>query len=151
MSSSFAFIITKPSNLVCAILICPLHCSKMNFPKTLVPYSRASQVALVVKNLPTKCRRHKRCGFDPWVGKIPLEEGMVTHPSILAWRIPWTEESGRLQSTGLQRVGQTEAALCVCARTRAHTHTHTHTMALRLRARALELCCLGANLSSAYQ
>ena len=34
----------------------------------------------------------------------PLEEGMAIHSSILAWRIPWTEEPGRLQSTGLQRV-----------------------------------------------
>ena len=38
----------------------------------------------------------------------PLQEGMATHSSILAWRIPWTEEPGRLQSTGLQRVGHTE-------------------------------------------
>ena len=36
----------------------------------------------------------------------PLEEEMVTHSSILAWRIPWTEEPGRLQSMGLYRVGQ---------------------------------------------
>ena len=35
----------------------------------------------------------------------PLEEGMATHSSILAWRIPWTEEPGRLQSIGLERVG----------------------------------------------
>ena len=35
----------------------------------------------------------------------PLEEGMTTHSSILAWRIPWTEEPGGLQSTGLQSVG----------------------------------------------
>ena len=35
-----------------------------------------------------------------------LEEGMATHSSILAWRIPWTEEAGRLQSMGSQRVGQ---------------------------------------------
>ena len=35
----------------------------------------------------------------------PLEEGMATPSSILAWRIPWTEESGGLQSIGLQRVG----------------------------------------------
>ena len=34
----------------------------------------------------------------------PLEEGMTTHSSILAWRIPWTEEPGGLQSIGLQRV-----------------------------------------------
>jgi len=29
--------------------------------------------------------------FDPWAGKIPLEEEMATHSSILAWKIPWTE------------------------------------------------------------
>ena len=34
----------------------------------------------------------------------PLEKGMATHSSILAWRIPWTEEPGGLQSMGLQRV-----------------------------------------------
>ena len=36
---------------------------------------------------------------------IPLEKEMATHSSILAWRIPWTEEPGGLRSTGLQRVG----------------------------------------------
>ena len=35
----------------------------------------------------------------------PLEKDMTTHSSILAWKIPWTEEPGRLQSMGLQRVG----------------------------------------------
>ena len=35
----------------------------------------------------------------------PLEKGMATHSSILAWEIPWTEEPGRLQSMGSQRVG----------------------------------------------
>ena len=45
-------------------------------------------------------RRH---GFDPW--KDPLEEGMATHSSTLAWRIPWTEEPGGLQSIESQRVG----------------------------------------------
>ena len=44
------------------------------------------------------------------LGSIPgwedsLEEGMAAHSSILAWRIPWTEEPGRLQSTGFPRVG----------------------------------------------
>jgi len=41
--------------------------------------------------------------FDPWVGVDPLEKEMATHSSILAWRIPWTEEPGRLQSMGSQR------------------------------------------------
>ena len=44
--------------------------------------------------------------FDPWVRKTHLEEGMATHSSILAWRIPWTEEPGGLQSIGWQRVGR---------------------------------------------
>ena len=35
----------------------------------------------------------------------PLEEGMEIHSSLLAWRIPWTEEPGELQSTGSHRVG----------------------------------------------
>ena len=38
-------------------------------------------------------------------GEDPLEEGMATRSSILAWGIPWTEEPGRPQSMGLQRVG----------------------------------------------
>ena len=37
--------------------------------------------------------------------QVPLEKEMVTHPSILAWRIPWMENPGRLQSMGSQRVG----------------------------------------------
>ena len=45
---------------------------------------------------------------------------MATHSSILAWRIPWTEEPGRLQSMGSQRVGHDLV-------TDTHTHTHTHT------------------------
>ena len=40
--------------------------------------------------------------------KDPLEEGMATHSSILAWRIPWTEEPGGLQSAGSQEFGMTE-------------------------------------------
>ena len=38
-------------------------------------------------------------------GKEPMEEGMATHSSNLAWRIPWTEKPGRLEFTGSQRVG----------------------------------------------
>ena len=37
--------------------------------------------------------------------EVPLEEEMATHSSILDWEIPWTEETGRLQSVGSQRVG----------------------------------------------
>ena len=59
-----------------------------------------------------------RAAFDPWVGKEdPLEEGMATHSSVLAWRIPWTEEPGGLWCMGLQRVGHDWAT---------YTHTQTH-------------------------
>ena len=55
-----------------------------------------------VKNLPAMWENQVRslCGEDP------LEKGMVTHSSILAWRIPWTEEPGQLQYMELQRVRQ---------------------------------------------
>ena len=49
-----------------------------------------------------QCRRHRRGQFDPLDREDPLEEGMATHSSILAWRISWTEEPGGLQSMGSQ-------------------------------------------------
>ena len=57
-------------------------------------------MVLVVKNPPPSA------GDEMWVrsrgGENPLEEGMATHSSILAWRIPWTEEPGGLQPMGSQ-------------------------------------------------
>ena len=46
------------------------------------------------------CLQCRRLRFYPWVGKIPLEKGMATHSSILAWEIPWTEKPGRLHPRG---------------------------------------------------
>ena len=55
----------------------------------------------MVKNLPAMQETQVRS-----LGREdPLEKGTATHSSILAWRIPWTEEPNRLQSMGLQRVG----------------------------------------------
>ena len=58
-------------------------------------------VAKVVKNLPAM--------LETWVltlgQEVSLEKGMATQSGILAWKIPWTEKPGRLQSKGLQRVG----------------------------------------------
>ena len=51
-----------------------------------------------------QCRRHKRCRFDPLGLKDPLGKDVATHSSILAWRIPWTEEPGGLPSNGSHRV-----------------------------------------------
>ena len=65
-----------------------------------------------------QCKRCKACGFNPWIEKIPLEDDMATHSSILAWRIPSTEDCGGLQSMGSQRVRHDWAC--------THTHTHTH-------------------------
>ena len=67
-----------------------------SFIRALIPLLGGS----VVKNLPAMQGMQVRS-----LGQEgPLEEGMATHPSILAWRIPWTEEPGGLQSLGLQRV-----------------------------------------------
>ena len=66
-------------------------------------YSKGFPGDTVVKDSTYQC---KRCRLDCWVGKIPLEEGMATHSSILAWKIPWTEEPGGVQSMGSQRAGQ---------------------------------------------
>ena len=66
---------------------------------------RTSLVAQMAKNLLAK--------QETWVQSLgwedPLEEGMATHSSILAWRIPWTEDPGGLQSMGLQSVGSQRA------------------------------------------
>ena len=57
-------------------------------------------VQTIVKNLPAM--------QETWVQSLdwddPLEKGMATHSSTLAWEIPWTEEPGGLQSMGLQRI-----------------------------------------------
>ena len=62
--------------------------------------SRSSLVARMVKSLPT-VRETQVWSLGQ---KDPLEKEMATHSSILAWKIPWTEELGKLQSMGLQRV-----------------------------------------------
>ena len=61
------------------------------------------------------CRRHKRWGFDPWVGKIPRRRIWQPTPVFLPGKIPWTEEPGGLPSMGSQRVGHDWLS----------THTHT--------------------------
>ena len=68
-----------------------------------------SQVALVVKSPPTSVGDIRDAVFDPWVGKIPLEEGMATHSCILAWRIPWTEEPVGSCPKGCKELDLTEA------------------------------------------
>ena len=60
----------------------------------------ASLVAQMVKNLPAM----RETQVQSLGQEDPLEKGMATHSSILAWRIPWTEEPGGPQSMGLQRV-----------------------------------------------
>ena len=64
-------------------------------------HTRDFPVAQMVKNLPAM--------QETWVQSLgqedPLEKEMAIHSSILAWRIPWTEESGGLQAMGSQRVG----------------------------------------------
>ena len=57
----------------------------------------------------------------------PLEEGMATHSSILAWRIPWTEEPGGLKTLGCKESDMTEETEHTCIYVCVYIYTHTHT------------------------
>ena len=73
----------------------------------------ASQVAQWVKNPPAMSETQEM--QVQFLGQEdPLEEGMTTYSNILAWRIPWTEEPGGLQSTGSQRVGYDWSHMLAC-------------------------------------
>ena len=63
-------------------------------------YLRASLVAQWVNRLPAVWETQVRSSGQ----EVPLEKEMATHSSALAWKIPWTEEPGKLHSMGLQRV-----------------------------------------------
>ena len=70
-----------------------------------------------------------------WVGSIPgsgrsLGGGNGNLSRILAWKIPWTEKPGRLQSVELERVNHGRVTNCTCVSTHTLTHTHTHTTGL---------------------
>ena len=70
----------------------------------MMPKGQASWTSLVAQRL-----KYLPAMRETWVRSLgwedPLEKEMATHSSILAWRIPWTEEPGGQQSTGSQRVG----------------------------------------------
>ena len=70
--------------------------------KNLLGNAGSSLVAQKIKRLPAM--QETRVRSLDW--EDSLEEGMATHSSILAWKIPWAEEPSRLQPMGLQRVGQ---------------------------------------------
>ena len=86
----------------------------MCMPSSGIARSYGSSISSFLKNLHTAlgfpggsdgksvCLQCRRPGFDPWVGKIPWRRKWQPTPSILAWKIPWTEEPGRLQSMGFQ-------------------------------------------------
>ena len=67
------------------------------------------KVVVLWASLVTQSLKHLPAMWETWVRSLgredPLEKEMATHSSILAWRIPWTEEPSWLQSTGSQRVG----------------------------------------------
>ena len=75
-------------------MIIQLLRDKMGFPGGLAGREPACQ-----------CRKHKRSQVQSLGEEDPLAKEMATHSSILSWKIPWTEEPGRLQFMGSQRVG----------------------------------------------
>ena len=97
----------------CICMAESLPCSPETITALLIVYAGGASG----KEPACRCRRRERCRFNPWTQRIPRRrKGMVTHSSILAQRIPWTEEPSRLQSIGLQRVGHDWSDL-------AHMHT----------------------------
>ena len=81
----------------------PLFIKQILFDSTYMRYLNASLVAQSIKNLPAM--QETQVQFLGW--KDPLEKEMAIHSSILAWKIPWTEEPGRLQSMGSQELDTT--------------------------------------------
>ena len=81
-----------------------MECRTFHYCIYTYPNNWASQVALVVKDLAANAGDTSGVGSVPGSGRSPAE-GNGTHSSILAWRIPWTEDPGGLQSLGLQSVG----------------------------------------------
>ena len=67
----------------------------------------------MVKNLPANAGDIREVGLIPGSGRH-LDEGMATHSSILAWRIPWTEEPGRLSPQGHKESDMTEVTKHAC-------------------------------------
>ena len=117
---SFLFLSTSNtaflSSLLASDLSSPFFEKTKSIKREYLQGTIASQVAQMVKNLPAR--------WETWVQSLgredALEKARQPDSSILAWRIPWTEESGVLQSTGSQRLDTTERL------THTHTHTHTH-------------------------
>ena len=100
--------------------------------QVLLPYTMlgfAGATGGTSKEPACQCRRWKRLVWS--LGQEnPLEKGMATHSTILAWRIPWTEEPGRLQFIGSQKVRHNWSDL-VCAH--AHTQICRVTVFLELK------------------
>ena len=87
-------------------------------------------MAIVVKN-PSASAEDVR-GLQSLGQEDPKEEGMTTHPSILAWRIPGTEEPGGLWSIGSQRVGHDWSDLACMQKLLAISHLSKINLALRI-------------------
>ena len=103
-----AFLLVQQDSLVAQLLKNLLQCRRPRFDTWVgnIPWRRNRLPTLVFLGFPDgsagKEFLHLECrqpGFDPLVAKI---KGIATHSGILAWRIPWTEEPGRLPSMGSQ-------------------------------------------------
>ena len=115
------------------VRICP-QCRRLWFNPFVrkIPWRRKWLLTTVF--LPGESHRQTLVGYSPWHHKefdttkwLILEKKMATHSSILAWRIPWTEEPGGLQSMGSQRVRHDWGT---SLHFRQLTHIHTHILFL---------------------
>ena len=98
--------------------------------KTDLYFQWGFQVVLVVKNLLANAGNSREVRWIPGMGRSPGEAN-DNPPSVLAREIPWPEESGGLQSLGLQRIGHDSVCMCAHAHTHTHTHTHKHSIFIK--------------------
>ena len=101
-----------------------------------LPFLRASLVSQMVKCLPAK--RETQVQSLGW--EDPLEKEMATHSNTLAWKIPWTEEHGRLQFMGSWRVGHDWATHFHFSNPACHTYSFMCCGCLQVTTAALSSC-----------
>ena len=112
--SEYSGLISFGIDIICEC-VCVCVCIYIYIHIYIYIYIWASLIAQSVKNLSAMQETQVRS----LGGEDPLDKGMATHSSILAWRIPWTEEPGGLRSIGLQKVvhdwaTNTHSCVCVC-------------------------------------
>ena len=110
--------VSQTTNLVAMFDSLPSAVSNTADPCLFLPWA-----SLVAQGIHLQFRRRRRLRFDPWVEKIPWRRKWQPMSVFLAWIIPWTEEPGKLQSMGSQKVRRDSATEHACTESLLLPHT----------------------------